>query len=127
MRKYTVEGAPAVIGPDMLMGLSRDQAKVRAHRLIQEGAHWRPTRTVTFKAGEVISLDREPDDLPATLGEVLVPARSEVTVAKSRASTKRRGAKSRASTKSKPTPEPAGTSPGPVQTGGVAAPGPTKG
>lgn len=83
--KYLVEGGIAHFGTSMILGLSDEQVAARAHVLeAVEGGGYRPTAPIQFKAGELIQIAGDPDNLPRPLAAVLVPQGDEKTVSQAR-------------------------------------------
>tara|TARA_R110002167_G_scaffold70512_6_gene199041 strand:- start:114 stop:548 length:435 start_codon:yes stop_codon:yes gene_type:complete len=79
--KYIVSGGIALIGIDMVLTLTADQASARMRNLApvlnEQGGEvkgvYRPKTIVQFKAGETIGLDVDWADLPRPLQIVLTP------------------------------------------------------
>lgn len=68
MIKIKVEGATLKVGAGTLLGLTRDQALVRFHRLERMDAEkgiYKTREPMEFKAGEILSID--PADVPKHL------------------------------------------------------------
>lgn len=82
MKLYRVEGGVARLGPDMLIGLTKDQLAIRAHRVtvvnkLEGGAAVvRPNEALDFKVGETIRLQ---DDPPRNLIDILAPMEPPTT------------------------------------------------
>jgi len=83
--KYKVEGGVAMIGTDMVLRLTKEQAAARAHLLEKVSDGYRPKAIVQFKSGETIEINATPDSLPRPLAAVLVPQGQKATVSKAHA------------------------------------------
>ena len=65
MMKIKVEGATLKVGAGVLLGLNREQALARFHRLERVDAEkgiYKAREPMEFKAGEILSID--PNDVP---------------------------------------------------------------
>lgn len=78
--KYRVHGAAALVGLDMLLRLTDEQAAARRHAIEPADEKpgpkvklWRPLQVLTFKVGEEIDIDRSFEELPRSLALVLEP------------------------------------------------------
>ena len=78
--KYRVHGAAALVGLDMLLRLTDEQAATRRHAIEpadeKPGSKvklWRPLQVLTFKVGEEIDIDCPFEEMPRALARVLEP------------------------------------------------------
>lgn len=54
--RYRIEGGALRVGPGVILGLTDEQARPRAHRLNRIDAGYAPTEVVEFKIGEIVEV-----------------------------------------------------------------------
>lgn len=74
---------PMTLHPGALLGLTAEQAQVRAYALAPEGLRWRAIKPVGFKAGEQVELEQLPKALAHALRPVEAAGQAEAGVKRS--------------------------------------------